>query len=115
LKSRDLKWLENVSVDDLPEPYNEMARIVGIRSAIELAAALGGSMLYFPKLESLKRMIRDKRIRDEYTGTNCRQLAKKYGITERRVRCIVAGVVPRPKKRKNRQKNEQCQISLELF
>lgn len=114
MRTKDLKWLAGLPAEDLPEPYAEMARVVGVSTVVDLAKAMGGSMLYLPKLESLLRMVRDKRIRDEYTGYNCRQLAKKYGITERRVRSIVAGVVPRlpSPKSKKRKKVDSGQIPL---
>lgn len=110
-----MKWLEGLPADDLPEPYAEMARVVGVSTVVDLARAMGGSMLYLPKLESLMRMVRDKRIRDEFTGYNIKPLAKKYGITERRVRSIVAGVVPGPKSQKNKKKRKYDPNQITLF
>lgn len=110
-----MKWLEGLPADDLPEPYSEMARVVGVSTVVDLARAMGGSMLYLPKLESLMRMVRDKRIRAEFTGYNIKQLSKKYGITERRVRSIIAGVVPRPKSPKNKKKIKYDPNQITLF
>ena len=49
----------------------------------------GGEFLYFPKRTTLERGLRREAIVREYNGANIRQLAKKYGLTERYVRTIL--------------------------
>lgn len=83
------KWQSDISIDELPEPYKSMAELIGIDNTLTLAGKMGGSNIYIPKIETLYRGIRDKKIFDEFTGSNYAALSKKYGITERRVRNIV--------------------------
>jgi Mor family transcriptional regulator len=89
LRKKDLKWLEGLPADDLPEPFAEMVRVAGVGSVMDLAQALGGSVLYLPKPDVLRRMVRDKKIFNEFNGKNSRQIARKYGISERHVKRIV--------------------------
>ena len=54
--------------------------------AEEMAAKKSG----IPKLDSLLRNIRDRRIRQEYDGTNTRTLALKYDVSESWVKRIAS-------------------------
>lgn len=83
------EWLKEISINDLPEIYQEVARIVGIENALRLSEHLSGQLIYFPKLDGIMRVKRDKAIRQEFNGSNVRGLARKYGLTERQARNIV--------------------------
>lgn len=87
------QWIEklipNITIESLPESYQEVARIIGIDNAIKLSQYLGGLGYYFPKLDSMLRQTRDELIRKEFTGFNHRDLARKYGLTEVWIREIV--------------------------
>lgn len=88
-----IKWLENISdkiaIDDLPEPYKQIARVVGVKAVLALNENFGGLALYFPKLDKILFKKRDALIRKEFNGTNHKALAIKYGLTERWIRKIV--------------------------
>ena len=45
--------------------------------------------LYVPKVESVIRLARNRRINKEFTGFNHKELAVKYGLTTRHIRTIV--------------------------
>lgn len=81
--------LPEVTLGDLPESYQEIARIVGVESAVRLSEHLGGIAFYFPQLDTMLRKKRDARIRKEFNGANHKDLARKYGLTERWIREIV--------------------------
>ncbi len=81
--------MRTISVDDLPEGYRQVASIVGVENALKLSEHLGGLPYYFPQLDGLLRKKRDEAIRHEFTGSNYRDLAKKYRLTERWIREIV--------------------------
>jgi len=87
------KWVEKIAaeitIDSLPEPYKEMAGIVGVDNAIKLSKYLGGLQFYFPELEGILIERRNEIIRQEFTGFNHRKLARKYGLTEVWIRKIV--------------------------
>jgi Mor family transcriptional regulator len=50
----------------------------------------GGDTIYIPKQDRRVRRIRDEQINAEFTGDNLEELAKKYLLTTRQLRRIVA-------------------------
>ncbi len=95
MDKRAEQWLEEISPDQLPEPFKSMVNDcqVPIKYVIVLARHFGGGMVYFPKLDKALIRIRDEKIRKEFNGHNYRDLARKYGITESWVREIVANTM----------------------
>ncbi len=83
------RWQGDISASELPEPFKVLADLIGIDNTLILAGKLGGSNIYIPKINTLYRGVRDKKICDEFNGKNYASLAKKYGVTERRVRNII--------------------------
>jgi len=87
------EWIEaiigEITIEDLPDSYREVARAIGIENAVKLSSVVGGLAYYFPQIEGILRKKRDECIRREFTGNNHRDLARKYGLTERWVREIV--------------------------
>lgn len=91
MRNDRLKWLKEIKANELPEPYDELARVIGVDAIIELVWLQGGSRIYLPKITSLQRMIRDKKIREEYlAGASYSDLANEYGITERQIKTVIA-------------------------
>ncbi len=58
----------------------------------ELAAYFGGRSWYLPRNLKTAREARDAAIAREANGQNTRELAERYGVTERRVQMIVKAV-----------------------
>jgi len=87
------KWLNEIaaeiSAECLPESYQTLAEIIGVENTLKLARLLGGLVYYYPKLDTLLQKKRDDLIRREFNGTNHKELAIKYGLTERWIREIV--------------------------
>jgi len=81
--------LPELTIDDLPESYREVARLIGVENAVRLSEHLGGLVFYFPQLDGMLRKKRDARIKKEFNGANHKDLARKYGLTERWIREIV--------------------------
>jgi len=76
------KWISEIrSHDDLPEPYNTIAALIGVKNTLLLASKLGGESLYLPHLSTLNRNIRNRQIQEEFTGYNIRTLARKHHIS----------------------------------
>jgi len=81
---------------ELPGVYADIERVLsaagypGREIALVLARELGGEPRYFPLLATAQRPRRDRDICREFTGNNYRELAKKHGLTEIRIRQIVA-------------------------
>lgn len=70
---------------------HELAKLIGIDAAEKLARNYGGGTHEIPKalLASIDR--RNTEIKNEYKMLSQRQLARKYGLTERQIRNIVTG------------------------
>ena len=74
----------------MPEPYQAIARELGVESAVRLGLMFQGSSVYFPLLDGLTRTHRDQRMRDEAAqGASPRELARRWQLSERHVRCII--------------------------
>lgn len=86
------KLMELVDVSDLPEPYDKIAKVIGLDATKKLICEFHGEMLYLPKIDSVILPVRDKVIREEFNGYNYEALARKYGLTSRWVRQIVSPI-----------------------
>ena len=85
---------EDIILDELPEVYQHLANLIGTENMLKVAKAFGGGeSIYFPKLEAIHRPARDKKIIEEFNGYNFKLLAKKYGLSEIRIRSIVKDVI----------------------
>lgn len=82
------KWA-GLTLDMLPEAHRKLAEVIGVEATLRLSEVYGGLTLYVPKLDMVHAAMRTKRIRAEYDGTNARQLARKYGVSNR---CIQRAV-----------------------
>ena len=78
-----------IPVESLSEDLQGVAEIFGIEGALRLTQRFGGMTIYIPKIDKLRRYRRDIRIRNEFTGINHRELARKYHMTETAIRKIV--------------------------
>lgn len=100
--------LELVQLEDLSGNSRELAEVVGMDAFRKLVKAYGGtSWMYVPKADSVIIPARDALIRREYDGTNARQLANKWNLSERYILEIV-----KEERTALRQKPIDGQISL---
>lgn len=84
------KIVTEITVDELPESYQDIAQIIGIEATLQLSEYLGGMRFYFRKIDGLLMDKRDECIRKEFDGSNHVALARRYGLTETRIRDILA-------------------------
>ncbi len=103
----DKLTLELINVEELPDPYKEMAELIGVENTIKLAERFGGITAYLPKVDSIVRKARDEKIKEEFNGYNYDSLARKYNISSQWVRIIVEEV-----KQQARAKPLDGQVSL---
>lgn len=94
-KSLENELIAETKMEDIPENYQELARIVGIENLIKLSRYAMGEKIYIPKPSSLYMKTRNKRILREYNGYNETELAKRYDITVVQVRSILRGYDPK--------------------
>ena len=84
------------TIMDMPEEFRQVCKILGMELAVELARQMGGTHFYVPRLASLLREAKYQAIRNEFTGKNYRELARKYGYTVQRIKDIVTGQTKQP-------------------
>ncbi len=78
-----------LSSAQVPEDIYWLYELVGLERFLKIIDTAGGEFLYFPKRSTLERDLRREAILREFDGTNLRQLARKYGLSERHVRSIL--------------------------
>lgn len=86
-----MNLLDRIRPDDLDEEQKVIAELVGMEGFKNLVRAFNGTSIYIPKVESLEKAVRDEQIRKEFDGANYKELALKYGLTERWIRLILYG------------------------
>jgi len=101
-------WDEIRPDDFEDDSMSLIIEVAGLSTAKKLVEAFGGDAFYFPKVESVIRKARDRRIAKEFTGFNHRELAVKYGLTTQHVRFIL-----REARRNDPYRRKE--IQLELF
>lgn len=72
------------------EVGDELAVELAMKALMEMGKHAGGQYIYFPKMETLSRGVRDICIWDQFNGENVRELAKKFDLTVQRVYSIIA-------------------------
>lgn len=82
------EWINDVTPDMLPEPYDRYAEAIGVRGLLNLSKELGGITLYVPKPENLFKDVIFKKVKEEFNGYNYQSLALKYNLSERTIRNI---------------------------
>ena len=71
--------LEMVQMENLDEEQKVLAELIGLEAFKSLVRAFNGTSIYIPKIESLEKTVRDELIKEEFDGSNYKELALKYG------------------------------------
>ena len=77
-----------IKAENLNGAYGEIANLLGTDAALKLHAKYRGTQIFFP-VELLSRDFIATQIVEEYNGHNVRDLAIKYGYTEKWVRKLI--------------------------
>jgi len=77
------EWINEVTLDMLPETWQGVVNKIGIKVFLELTRAIGGTTIYVPKQDTFEKYVRNMKIRKEYKGYNIKELALKYNISAR--------------------------------
>lgn len=81
--------LDELKLEDITdEQQRSLAELIGIENYKKLVETFGGSSIYIYKQDSFLRLLRDKKIREEFRG-DYKALAQKYNLTEVAIRKIV--------------------------
>lgn len=81
-----------LKIEDISSEYTQMAELLGMDKFLALVDQYGGFQVYIPKADGLCRNARDEEIRASFTGYNIAELAKKYNLSTRQIRTIIAPV-----------------------
>lgn len=82
--------LKQATIEDIPETHQPVVKLIGIEAFIKLCGYSSGDQLYFPMQDTIIRKIRNRIISAEYTGSNMRELAIKYGLTIRQISTAIS-------------------------
>lgn len=81
---------EDIQLDDLPDEYREVARIIGIKAALDLVQSFAGCQLYVPKLSTIARQHIYRQMYDDFNKHgNFKQVAVKYNLSESHTRQVI--------------------------
>lgn len=81
----------DIRIEDLPPEFRAVAEEIGLSAAVRLVRARGGEEVYVPKEDSVSRAARNRAILAEFNGKNYRELARRYDLTVKTIRQVVAG------------------------
>lgn len=80
--------INKLTIDDVPENLKSVAYAIGIDAFRSLVKCAGGTSVYLPSERCITKPVRDRVIRESFCG-DYRELAKRFGISEVRIRRIV--------------------------
>lgn len=80
--------INKLTIDDVPENLKSVAYAIGIDAFRSLIKCAGGTSVYLPSERCITKPVRDRVIRESFCG-DYRELARRFGISEVRVRRIV--------------------------
>lgn len=82
--------LENqVLLEDIPESYQPVASLIGVKSFIDLCKYVNGDEIYFPMLKYITKKARNRNLIKEYNGSNESELARKYLLSKKQIGNII--------------------------
>lgn len=77
-----------IKVEYLNSAYSELANLIGIDAVLKIHSTYRGQQIFFP-VDLFSREFIRKQIIEEYNGYNVKQLALKYGYTEKWIKKIL--------------------------
>ena len=80
--------INKLTIDDLPENLKSVAYAIGIDAFRSLIKCAGGTSVYLPSERCITKPVRDRVIRESFCG-DYKEMARRFGISEVRVRKIV--------------------------
>lgn len=83
----------DIKIEDLSENHREYVKVIGMAAFLKLCEEFGGTPIYLPKSDEIKRPAVYRAIKEEYLKgkTTMRQLAYKYGVSESTVYRVAKG------------------------
>ena len=77
-------WKQRITPENLPEPYQKFAEVLGTEKALALCETFGGEVIYIPKPDAAYNAVRVAEIvRRYYGGDDIQSLCRRFGIRRR--------------------------------
>lgn len=83
-------FLDDLVLDDLCGDQYDLAECIGLEAYIKLVRTFAGSPVTIPMPNSINKKARNRKIIKEFNGYNAKKLAKKYGLSKRRINELIA-------------------------
>ena len=80
--------IDKLTIDDVPENLKSVAYAIGIDAFKSLIKCAGGTSVYLPSERCITKPVRDRVIRESFCG-DYKEMARRFGISEVRIRKIV--------------------------
>lgn len=81
--------MSEIVIDDLQEQHKPIAECLGMEGFLKLVKEYGGSSIYIPQTREVVKQRIYRMISEEFDGTNIKQLASKYKVSESTVYNVV--------------------------
>lgn len=104
--------LRELTIEDLQEQHRDFAETLGMENLIKLSEHFGGTSIYVPQKRELVKQRVYGMIRSEYDGTNIKELAGKYDVSESTVYNVVRDILLRGSEKREAKYNIPGQINL---
>lgn len=92
-----MELLDELTLEDLDDEQRELADCIGLDAYKKLVATYAGSPINVPMPDTLTIRRRNNKICEQFNGYNFTELAKRYNLSERQIRNIVADEILRQK------------------
>lgn len=87
-----MSFLDTVTLEDLSGEQLAIAELIGIVNYRKLVKNFGGNQIRILQEDTLVKEKRDNEIRSLYNGRNELELSRKYNLSDRTIRSIVANM-----------------------
>lgn len=91
---KDVSWIRDLKISDnekehLPWHVAQMIEAIGLDATVDVLKLLGGLNVHMPKPSSAFAWFRNKAILEQFDGSNYRELARDFGITEKHLKDLL--------------------------
>ncbi len=83
-------FLDELMLEDLSGDQYDLAECIGLEVYIKLVRTFAGLPITIPMPKSINKRARNRRIAKEFNGYNSKALARKYGLSKRRINELTA-------------------------
>lgn len=76
-----MDWREDITIEELPETYQQMTEIIGLENVIKLIEHFGKQPVYFCGMDKFVSEKKRQYITKNFNGSNHRELARATGYS----------------------------------